>query len=589
MINLKRGCAVKKVGRDGKTHITTLRVSEDMQQLSWTGKWLSLKSSDNRSVSVADVVRLDQGTTPPSVTLVLADQDEERADHRESLTFIAASTSAKAALQFSNTVAALETLISEHGNAGVAPSATTSNVAARRLLKMFSDIDGAVVLQVLEATGNQAEAQRQLMELASDRQKAKASPTRKKCEVCRVRPMSVRFICGHTCCCEECSEELLSLSHPRCLYCRELILDDLHGVGTPLPIAEVSRASPPRDQMSELDAELEMCGSFTQRQKSAPSPEQEPMQPTEPRKQTSLPCARVESTSEPQLEPLIDPPRDMHVSSPAVLNSPYEPAGADASIEAAMAEELHASPTLEVRQEVGATVGLGSPGSSLADPTQMGGGASQVPGAPSGTSPEKAAPSFVASKWHSLQLRLYTQCLWRFGSWPALRDLMGGFILFVVLAFVLSVWTLFLPANSESSKPGTSDSAAKSMFLAEAFVRFVVGGLGAVAGGLIAFIFPGISYRVGSQSLQTMTPMSFCCITLLPMAVVEALLFVLCCLFIFLVGLLLGIVLPWLNLHWVVILACEVIVGRHIMLKFALWQPRTYDVSGVHLGHQLML
>lgn len=206
---LQAGCTVKKVGRDGRTRSTTLRLSEDEASLSWTGRLLSLspKSADERTVQVANLVSVEAtglnpwgDNSPLSVTLVIDTPPEcsvgsrsnssqpagspsldsprasalgsssarsnslaLRADGRGTLTLIFDSGSPEAVADFGVVVAALQSLVPARNSARRPDEAERS-----RLLAMFPDVDPPVVLSVLEACGDGAVARQRLLEMMSD-------------------------------------------------------------------------------------------------------------------------------------------------------------------------------------------------------------------------------------------------------------------------------------------------------------------------------------------------------------------------------------------------------------------------------------
>ena len=214
---LKAGCSAKKVGRDGRTRATTLRLSEDELTLSWTGRRFSLKSSDERNVQVANLVSVEatglnpwnDNESPLSVTLVIDDsprslrecsagssgglasprapeahslsQESPRAsaaassstqrnncvaltaDGRGTLTLIFDGNSAEAVADFRIVVAALRSLVPARLSTRQSDEAERS-----RLLAMFPDVDPAVVISVLESCGEAEVARHWLFKIIGD-------------------------------------------------------------------------------------------------------------------------------------------------------------------------------------------------------------------------------------------------------------------------------------------------------------------------------------------------------------------------------------------------------------------------------------
>ena len=227
MEQLRVGYSCNKLGRDGISRRTTLRLSADGAFLSWTGRYMGLfsKSADERVVSVADIVTVTGLYDGAGVTLVLRPQLDSvqgsgRRTPRGRSCSVTGSADGRTSLMLTldesrpeesaAIVRALQTLV---GTASAKGEGEASGVdGAERLLSAFPDVEPGIVLSVLEECGDAEVAYARVVEMM----RLHELPALKDCDVCLVRPRATRFDCGHTCCCQTCADILLAQPDPLC-------------------------------------------------------------------------------------------------------------------------------------------------------------------------------------------------------------------------------------------------------------------------------------------------------------------------------------------------------------------------------------
>ncbi|KAL3906384.1 MAG: hypothetical protein SGPRY_010567, partial [Prymnesium sp.] len=226
---LKRGCIVRKIGRDGKSRPTTLWLDDDERSLHWNSRRHVIRPS-TRTLPISDVVSIERSASHASVSLLLRSPPERsstpqppRSEAREELRFSAETSGAHAGEQFEQLVTCLSRLV-------------WLQQASVSLQAAFPDVEPSVILAVLRVLSPQLshssarppessstdEACEQLLSMLSDASHPDGVSSR-ECAVCLIAPVATRFECGHACCCHECATALLHVPYPTCPLCRSKI------------------------------------------------------------------------------------------------------------------------------------------------------------------------------------------------------------------------------------------------------------------------------------------------------------------------------------------------------------------------------